>query len=111
VGHGKGRIHPPLWIKGIVRREKRENGKRTVRTCARAAISIVAELMDVHAALGVGVVAGDVPGDGGGGGFGALLEGDGAFDGRVSAEDGDCQGWIGQLRFTCYSNVCLGFRI
>ena len=33
----------------------------TVRSSARAAIGVVAEGMDVHASLGVGVMAGDVP--------------------------------------------------
>ena len=41
--------------------------KRTVRTSTGAAICVVAELMNVHATLGGGVVAADVVGDGGGG--------------------------------------------
>lgn len=36
--------------------------------------------MDVHSSLGVGVVASDIPGDGGWCGFGGLFEGDGALD-------------------------------
>jgi len=35
-------------------------------------------------------VAFDVVGDGGGGGFGGLLEGYGASDGGVTTEDCDC---------------------
>ena len=41
--------------------------RRTVRTSACAAVCVVAELMDMHATLGGGVVAADVVGDGGGG--------------------------------------------
>ena len=55
-----------------------------------AAVGVVAELMDVHAALGGGVGAFDVVGDCGGGGFGGLFEGYGAADGGVTAEDCDC---------------------
>lgn len=62
----------------------------TVRPGARAAIRVVSELVDVHAALGVGIVAGDVPTDGCVGGFGGLLEGDGALDVGVTPENGDC---------------------
>lgn len=64
----------------------------TMRSSARTAIGVVAELVDVHAALGGGVVAGDVVGDGRGGRFGRLLEGDGSADFGVSAEDCDCVG-------------------
>lgn len=35
-------------------------------TGAGAAVGVVAELVDVHAALGIGVVAGEIVGDGGG---------------------------------------------
>ncbi len=56
---------------------------------AGAAVGVVAELVDVHAALGGGVVAGDVVGYGCGGGFGGLVEGDGSADFGVSAEDCD----------------------
>ena len=61
----------------------------TVGSSAGASVGIVAELMDMHAPLGIGVVAGDVVGDGGWGGLGALLEGDGAADGGVTAEHSD----------------------
>ena len=57
---------------------------------ARAAVGVVAELVDVHAAVGGGVVASDVVGDGRRGGFGRLLEGDGSADFGVTAEDCDC---------------------
>ena len=53
----------------------------TVRTSACAAISVVAELMDVHAALGGGVAAVDVIGNFGWGGFGGLFEGHGTANG------------------------------
>lgn len=39
--------------------------QRTVRTSACAAICVVTELMDMHAALGGGVAAVDVIGNGG----------------------------------------------
>ena len=54
-----------------------------------AAVGVVAKGVDVHAALGVRVVAGDVPGQGGGGGLGLLLEHDGALDVGVTTEDGN----------------------
>ena len=38
-----------------------------MRTSTCAAVCVVAELMDMHATLGGGVVAADVVGDGGGG--------------------------------------------
>jgi len=64
----------------------------TVRAGARAAVGVVAELVDMHAALGGGVVAVDVVGDGCGAGFGGLFEGDCTADFGVSAEDCD---WVG----------------
>ncbi len=62
----------------------------TVRASARAAVGVVAEGMDMHSALSVGIVAGDVPCDRCWRGFGALLEGDGALDGGVTTENCDC---------------------
>ena len=59
---------------------------RTVRAGGGAAVGVVTELVNVHATLGVGVVAGDVPGDGGVGVLVGLLEGDGAGDLGVSTE-------------------------
>lgn len=61
-----------------------------MRAGAGAAVGVVAEGVDVHAALGVGVVAGDVPADGRLGGLGGLLEGDGALDVGVTTDDSDC---------------------
>lgn len=63
----------------------------TVRTGGSAAVGVVTEGVDVHTTLSVGVVAGDVPGDGGVGTLGGLLEGDSTGDLRVSAEDGNCK--------------------
>ncbi len=63
-----------------------------MRSGAGAAIGVVAELVDVHAALGGGIVARDVVGDGGWGGLGRLLKGDGSADLGVTAEDCDCIG-------------------
>lgn len=56
-----------------------------MRTGAGAAVGVVAELVDVHAALGRGVVACDVVRDGRRGGFGRLLKGDGPADLGVPA--------------------------
>ena len=60
-----------------------------VWACAGAAIRVIAELVDMEATLGGGVVPGYVPRYGGRGVFGGLLEGDGARDFRVASEDGD----------------------
>jgi hypothetical protein len=60
-----------------------------VRTGASASIGVVTELMNVHTTLGIGVVAGDVPGNGGRGGFGGLLEGHLSGDLGVSPENGN----------------------
>lgn len=54
-----------------------------------AAVGVVTELVDVESTLGVGVVAEDVPRDGGGGVLGGLLEGDGTVDLGVTTEDSD----------------------
>jgi hypothetical protein len=62
----------------------------TVRAGAGAAVGVVTKGVDVHATLGVGIVAGDVPGDLGVGGLGGLLEGDGALDVGVTTDDSDC---------------------
>lgn len=56
-----------------------------------AAVGVVAKLVDVEAALGIGVLASDVPGDDGGRRLGGLLEGDGALDVGVTAEDSNCE--------------------
>lgn len=65
-----------------------------------AAVGVVTKLVDVDATLGVGIVAGDVPCDGGGGGFGGLLKGDRAGNLGVTADEGNyggetsSAGWI-----------------
>jgi len=61
----------------------------TVGSSGSAAIGVVAESVDVHATLSVGVVAGDVPCDGGLRVLVGLLEGDGSLDVGVSTEDSD----------------------
>lgn len=62
-----------------------------MRTGRGAAVGVVAEGVHVHAAFGVGVVAGNVPRHGRVGGLGRLLEGDGALDVGVTAEDSHCR--------------------
>jgi hypothetical protein len=62
----------------------------TVRTSTSAAVGVVTESVDVHATLSVGVVAGHVPGHGGVGALGGLLEGDGALDVGVTTDNGNC---------------------
>jgi hypothetical protein len=54
-----------------------------------AAVGVVTELVDVDATLSIGVVTSDVPGDGGWGGLGFLLEGNGARDLRVTSNGCD----------------------
>ena len=61
-----------------------------MRASRGAAVGVVAEGVHVHAALGVGVVARDVPRHGRVGGLGRLLEGDGALNVGVTAEDSHC---------------------
>jgi hypothetical protein len=73
----------------VFRRAVRLVVRVEMRARAGAAVGVVAKGVDVHAALGVGVVARDVVGDGRGRRLGGLLEGYGAFDVGVSAEDGD----------------------
>ena len=70
------------------------NASRTVRAHTMragrgAAVGVVAKGVDVHAALGIGIVAAQVPGNGGGGTLGLLLEGDGAGDLGVTPDDSD----------------------
>ena len=60
-----------------------------MRTSRYAAISVVAELVDMNPSFGIRVVASNVVGDGRGGGLGVLLEGDCPGDFRVSSKDGD----------------------
>lgn len=56
-----------------------------------AAVGVVAKGVDVEAALRVGVVARDVPGDLGGSRLGLLLEDDVTRDLGVTTEDSDCE--------------------
>lgn len=51
-----------------------------------AAVGVVTELMDVHSTLSIGIVASDVPCDGGWGGLGSLLEGNGSGDLGVTSD-------------------------
>ena len=60
-----------------------------MRTSRCATVGVVTKLMDVHATLSIGVVAGDVVGDGGRRGLGRLFEGHLACDFRVSPENSD----------------------
>lgn len=62
-------------------------GILTVGAGGGAAIGVVTEGVNVHATLCVGVVASNVPCDGGWGGLGGLLEGDGAGDLGVTPND------------------------
>jgi hypothetical protein len=50
-----------------------------------ASICVVAELVDVHATLGIGIMAGNVPCDGRRGRLVGLLEGDGTGNLRVAS--------------------------
>jgi hypothetical protein len=64
----------------------------TVGSGRGAAVGVVAVGVDVHAALGVGVAALDVPRDLSRARFVGLLESHGALDRGVSANDGN---WCG----------------
>lgn len=72
-----------------------------VRAGRGAAVGVVAKGVDVEATLGVGVIAGDVVGDGGRGTLRGLLEDDGAGDLGVSSEDSNCSSSLadGSRRF------------
>lgn len=60
-----------------------------MRASRGAAVGVITKGVDVHAPLGVGIVAGDIPGDGGWGRLGLLLEHDGAGDLGVPTDDSD----------------------
>lgn len=62
-----------------------------MRASGGAAVGVVTKLVNVESTFGVGVVAGDVPGDGGRSTLGCLLEGDGAGDLGVTTEDSNCK--------------------
>ena len=51
-----------------------------------AAVGIISELMDVEATLGIGVVASDIPCNGGWGRLGRLLEGNGSRNLGVTSD-------------------------
>lgn len=61
-----------------------------MRAGRRAAVGVVTKGVDVEATLGVGVVASDVPGDGGGSRLRLLHKGDGAGDLGVTTDDSNC---------------------
>jgi len=61
-----------------------------VRASAEASVGVVSKLMDMESTLGIGVVAGDIPADGGRRGLGGLLEGHLSCDLGVSSNDGNC---------------------
>jgi hypothetical protein len=65
----------------------------TVRAGRGAAVGVVTEGVNVHTTLSVGIVAGDVPWDGGLGTLRGLLEGNGTGDLGVSAEDGNYESY------------------
>jgi hypothetical protein len=60
-----------------------------MRSSRSAAVGVVAKSVHMHATLGVGVVASDVPGDGCVCGLGGLLKSDSALDLGVSTENGN----------------------
>lgn len=71
------------------RREASSGLLRTVGASRCAAVGVVTEGVNVHATLGVGIVAGNIPCDGGSGGLGGLLEGNSTGDLRVTSDDSD----------------------
>lgn len=64
-----------------------EEFEHTVRSGTRATIGVVTELVDVESSLSIGIMAGDIPADGGGGVLIGLLESHLASDLGVSSED------------------------
>jgi hypothetical protein len=62
-----------------------------VRASGSAAVGVVTKGVDVESSLGVGVVTGDVPGDGSGSRLRLLLEDDGTGDLGVTAENAHCK--------------------
>ena len=70
-------------------RAARRRCQLTMRAGRGAAVGVVTEGVDVHATLGIGVVAGDIPDDLGGSRLGLLLEDDGAADLGVTPDDGN----------------------
>lgn len=76
-----------------------------MRTSRCAAVGIVTELVNMHATLSIGVVTGDIVGDGGGRRLGCLFEGHLTCDFGVSSEDSDCSG-MSALRWHRYTVDC-----
>jgi len=68
---------------------EQQEARLTVRARGRAAVGVVTKGVNVHATLGVGIVAVDVPRHGRLGALGGLLEGDGALDAGVTTENSD----------------------
>lgn len=66
-----------------------------MRASRGATVGVVAKGVDVHATLGTGILAGDVPGDLGRGRLGVLLEHHGSGDLRVTSDDADWKTWQG----------------
>jgi hypothetical protein len=64
-------------------------GEHTMRTSWRAAVGVVAKLVDMKATIGVGIMAADIPWNGGGRSFIRLLKGHGASDVGVAMKDSD----------------------
>ena len=60
-----------------------------MRAGGGAAVGVVTKGVDVHATLGVGIVARQVPRDSGGSRLGGLLEGNGTRDLGVTTDDSD----------------------
>lgn len=58
-----------------------------MRAGGGAAVGVVTKGVDVHATLGIGIMASDVPGDGSGTVLGLLLEDNGAGDLGVTTDD------------------------
>lgn len=86
-------IHQPLPIYVLY-----PSSPRTVGACGCAAICVITKLVDVHATLSIGVIAGDVPGDGGWGRLGLLLESDGSGDLGVPTNGCNCgRTWLARI--------------
>ena len=64
-----------------------QGNEHTVGTSRGAAVGVVTKLVNVESTLSIGVVAGNVPGDGGGRALLGLFEGNRTGNLRVTAED------------------------
>lgn len=78
-----------------------------VRAGRGAAVGVVTKGVDVETTLRVGVVAGDVVGDGGRGTLRSLLEDDGAGDLGVSSKNADSFDHFGGCVYNCF-DCCNG---